>query len=89
MYHDHDTTRQSFEIETPKERKEFFDALERFLTRPFLSLYKETVGEVRGIGIGVPGIVDTKRGILLKAPNLPFLDGWNIKKFFQKFTSEV
>lgn len=42
-----------------------------------------------GIGVGLPGMVDTTRGILQKAPNLPFLDGWHAKKFLRRFLRNV
>ena len=31
-------------------------------------------GELRGIGVGVPGLIDSESGRLLESPNLP---GWN------------
>jgi glucokinase len=31
-------------------------------------------GELRGIGVGVPGLIDSESGLLLESPNLP---GWN------------
>jgi glucokinase len=33
------------------------------------------LGGVDGIGVGVPGLVDRERGVLVKAPNLPGWDG--------------
>jgi len=33
----------------------------------------------------LPGVVDLKKGILIKAPNLPFLNNWQAGKFFSKF----
>ena len=42
-----------------------------------------------GIGIGVPGMVDPRSGRLLKAPNLPFLNGWDIWRDFKRFDLPV
>ncbi|MEK7636445.1 MAG: ROK family protein [Patescibacteria group bacterium] len=66
-------------IKTLKTKRRFFDALSQAV--------KSVIAEnsVVGIGIGAPGIVDPKRGILMHAPNLLFLNGWNIKRFFKKF----
>ena len=46
-------------------------------------------GPVSGIGIGAPGIVDRRNGVLVHSPNLPFLNRWNIKRFFKKFNVPV
>ena len=46
-------------------------------------------GEVKGIGIGTPGIVD-RRGVVYSAPNLPEWDKLNLKKYFEeKFSLPV
>ncbi|OGF45342.1 MAG: hypothetical protein A2231_03430 [Candidatus Firestonebacteria bacterium RIFOXYA2_FULL_40_8] len=39
--------------------------------------------EIKGIGIGTPGLVDHKRGIVREPPNLPGMDGMNIKKYME------
>ncbi|KKQ38645.1 MAG: ROK family protein [Candidatus Moranbacteria bacterium GW2011_GWF2_37_7] len=72
-----------FDIKTPKNKNFFLVALER-----------EIIGisvcyKISGIGIGLPGIVDVKRGVLVKAPNLPFLDGWQAREFFKKYSRKV
>lgn len=68
---------------TPHKKPLFFEALEK--------IYQELAGQERleGIGVGVPGIVDPRRGVLVKAPHLSFLDGWNVKSFFKKWVSDV
>ncbi|NCO44734.1 ROK family protein [Candidatus Wolfebacteria bacterium] len=73
-----------FNIVTPRNKKSFLSALNEEING--LTQKKKIIG----IGVGLPGIVDVKRGILAKAPNLPFLNGWQAKKFFSKFkTSPV
>lgn len=72
-----------FDIKTPKNKKDFLAALERGI-KGISVCYK-----IFGIGIGLPGIVDVKRGVLVKAPNLPFLDGWQAAEFFKKFSRRV
>lgn len=72
-----------FVIDNPKNRKEFFKVLERLI-------YKVLGGkQLAGIGVGAPGLVERERGVLIKAANLPFLNGWNVKKFFAKYSSRV
>ncbi|HLC16919.1 MAG TPA: ROK family protein, partial [Thermodesulfovibrionia bacterium] len=41
-------------------------------------------GEVLGIGIGVAGIIDRGKGILLESPNIPSLNGFPIQETFEK-----
>ena len=43
-----------------------------------------TIKDIRGIGIGSPGIIDSKHGIVKAACNLPFTD-FNIVKEFKKY----
>ncbi|MEI6845680.1 MAG: ROK family protein [Candidatus Firestonebacteria bacterium] len=39
---------------------------------------------IKGIGIGTPGLVEHEKGIVREPPNLPGMDGMNIKKFLEK-----
>ncbi|NCQ02715.1 ROK family protein [Candidatus Wolfebacteria bacterium] len=63
----------AFQVKTPKNRKSFLEILEKEV-RKILQKRK-----IIGIGIGLPGIVDVRRGLFIKAPNLPFLNGWQAK----------
>ena len=69
----------AFQIKTPKNKNLFLKILEKEIGK--IVQNKKIVG----IGIGLPGIVEMRRGILIKAPNLPFLNGWQAKKFFSRF----
>ena len=42
-----------------------------------------------GIGLGLPGTLDYKRGILIHARNIPFIKNWNARKFFAQFRAPV
>lgn len=48
----------------------FSEAVRRFLDQRRVEL-----GEISGIGVGVPGVVDRPRGTVLSCPNLRALDG--------------
>ncbi len=80
-----DGTRKGATIvfKTPRQKKRLLKTLTAHL--------KKFIAEnaVEGIGVGVPGIVEPKKGILVNAPNLPFLNGWNVKNFFRKFSLPV
>lgn len=72
-----------FVINTPKNKKQFFRALEEFSR-------KIAAGEkISGVGVGIRGIVDSEKGILIYDKILPFLNGWNIRQFFKKFKAPV
>ena len=72
-----------FDIPTPRNKKSFLDVLDREIGK--LTQKKKIIG----IGVGLPGSIDAKRGILVKAPNLPFLNGWQAKNFLSKFETKV
>ena len=42
--------------------------------------------EVKGIGVGVPGIADFDVGVVISSPNLPTWNNFNLKKFINKNT---
>jgi len=69
----------AFDILTSRNKKLFLDALNKEINK----LMREKA--IIGIGVGLPGIVDIKRGFSVKALNLPFLNSWQAKKFFKKF----
>ncbi len=70
-------------IKTPKNKKFFLKQLEKII----LEFKKER--NIRGIGVGLPGIVNYTAGKLIKAPNAPFLNNWNAKKALRKFKLPV
>lgn len=72
-----------FNILTPKNKKAFLISLEKEI------LKFEKQGKIKSIGIGLPGIVDIKKGKLIKAPNLTDLNGWQAKSFFAKFCKNI
>jgi len=72
-----------FIILTPQSKKEFLLELKNRVEK----LMKQK--NMKGIGLGLPGIVNYTTGVLVKAHNLPFLDGWNVKKFFEEFKTPV
>lgn len=73
-------------IDTPKQKTAFLRAINN-LTR--FNLVRLNRVRLSGIGIGVPGVVDRKRGIVVRAHNLPFLIGWDVKGFFEKYARNV
>jgi len=68
-----------FIILTPQNKREFLLELKNQVEK----LMKQK--KIKGIGVGLPGIVNYTTGELIKAPNLSFLNGWNAKKEFNKF----
>lgn len=79
---------KSAKITTPKKnRKEFSEKLEMLIDQIILGIDKK---EISGIGCGVAGAIDLVKGIILKAPNIKILNGFNIKNWLhKKFGCEV
>lgn len=72
-----------FNIETPKNKELFLKVLKEEIKN--LVQYEK----VAGIGVCLPGVVDIKKGILVKAPNISFLDGWQAVRFFSVFNKNI
>lgn len=72
-----------FNIATPKNKRLFLKVLEKEIGE----IIKKN--KISGIGIGLPGIIDVKKSVLIKVPNLLFLKNWQAKKFFSKFNKSV
>lgn len=53
------------------------------LSKEFSLLLREQP-DIRGIGIGLPGSIDPKTGVLLKAPNLLSWAGTSVSEIFQR-----
>jgi len=67
------------------ERFTFPDKGTKFMITNILEMIEEFRGnrKISGIGLGVPGPVDKKRGVLLNSPNIP-LKNYPLKKTIQK-----
>lgn len=72
-----------FLIDTPRNKKDFLNGLARFID----SIFKNKI--ISGIGVGLPGIVDSEKNILIKAPNLPFLKNWELQDFLKKWSGNI
>ncbi len=80
---------KSIKIKTPKKsRREFLNKLEVLISEVILELADKK--EISGIGCGVAGALDLGKGIILNAPNIKILNGFNIKNWLhKKFGCEV
>lgn len=75
-------------ISMPKNKNEFFKKLETVIEQ----LIEKAGGmkNINGIGCGIGGALDLKKGIILSWSNIKFLDGFNIKNWLKKkFNCEV
>ena len=70
---------RTFEINTPKTKTKFLAALNVLVAT--LAGKKK----LAGIGVGMRGTVDAKRGILKEDNKLPFLNGWRVEYSFKKW----
>ncbi|PIW76565.1 MAG: hypothetical protein CO001_00680 [Candidatus Portnoybacteria bacterium CG_4_8_14_3_um_filter_40_10] len=67
--------------ETPNSLEKLIEVLEK--NRKELTEGK-SFGELAGIGVGVAGILDRPREIVLKSPNIPCLDNQPLKKILEE-----
>lgn len=82
-------TPKLFVIDTPKTKKKFLRSIDRFIKEVLSKSDFHKKSDFGGVGIGVPGTVDPREGVLIRAKNLSFLAGWNVKKFFGKYAKQV
>jgi glucokinase len=54
------------------------------LIRTYLAKYDQGLNKTKGIGISCPGPLDLKKGVLLRAPNMPTWHNVAIKRIFSK-----
>jgi glucokinase len=50
-----------------------------------IELANKEIDEIRAIGIGSPGPLDAKKGVIITTPNLPFRNFELVKPIFEKF----
>lgn len=67
-------------ILTPKTKKNLIKQLKENLR----DLKKSSSLKIDKIGIGVPGILDAKKGLILKCPNLKYLNNFPLTKILKK-----
>lgn len=72
-----------FSIDTPRRRSDFIKSVRAFA----VSLLGGK--QAAGIGVGIPGVMDRKRGVVLKAPHLLFLNAMNVAEIFAPLGAPV
>jgi glucokinase len=73
-----------FDLATPKESLDHFLVMLKALVDPLLNLAKTEKARVSGIGIGIPGNIDSKTGKIFGLPNLPILEGRTVGEMIKK-----
>jgi len=79
---------KSVKIATSKKsRREFLNKIEKIIGELIFKIDKK---DLLGIGCGVAGALDLGEGVILNAPNIKILNGFNIKNWLhKKFGCEV
>ena len=52
----------------------------------YIAENKNEIGEVEGIGMGIPGVIDSKKGIVCYSANLPLWADLKVKEIMEKLT---
>ena len=52
----------------------------------YIATYKDEIGTIEGIGMGIPGVIDSKKGIVCASANLPLWTDLKVKEIIEKLT---
>ena len=52
----------------------------------YIAENKNEIGEIEGIGMGIPGVIDSKKGIVCYSANLPLWADLKVKEIMEKLT---
>ena len=74
--------RHAVRLSTPHTKQEFFRALESIIKK--LAPQSTRGNSLLGIGAALAGVVDPSGARLVGAANIPFLRGWEAKKYFRR-----
>lgn len=67
-----------YTLATPKDDLEHFLIMLKALLEPLLDKAKAGGGVVKGLGLGIAGMIDFKENKIAEAPNLPLLNGFKL-----------
>ena len=73
-------------LATPKDNLEHFMIMLFALIEPLLEKAREDKIKIKGIGLGIAGILDFKGEKIIKCPNIPILDGVGLMSLLEKKT---
>lgn len=71
-------------LATPKDNMRHFLVMIGALLDPLFARAKEDKMKVKGIGVGIPGILSSDGSKILKCPNVSILDGVNLSRELEK-----
>lgn len=66
---------------TPTEPGGSSDSIKNVLIKILKNILKDNV---IGIGFGIAGLIDRKKGIVIESPNIPTINGFQVKEIFEK-----
>ena len=52
----------------------------------YIATYKDEIGTIEGIGMGIPGVIDSKKGVVCASANLPLWTDLKVKEIIEKLT---
>ncbi|RJQ14636.1 ROK family protein [Candidatus Parcubacteria bacterium] len=73
-------------VKTPHTKELFKKTLLKLVSQ----FFNRWSGQIFGVGVGMAGVLDNKKGLVINSPNLTFLNGFNVISFLrQKFHTKV
>lgn len=80
----------NFTLATPTDNLNHFLIMADALVKPLEDEAKKRKKQIAGIGVGIPGVLAPGKEKVLKCPNVPILDGVNLKeKLAEKFKMPI
>ncbi len=73
-----------YSLATPKDNLEHFIIMLNALIEPLNEKAKNDNIKIKGLGIGIAGVIDYEEGKMLESPNIPILDNIKIYKKIEK-----
>ncbi|MDD5032049.1 MAG: ROK family protein [Patescibacteria group bacterium] len=73
-------------LATPKDNLNHFSIMLYALIEPFFKKAKEDKVKIKGIGLGLAGLIDQGEKKMIKSPNIPILDGVKIANLLKNKT---
>lgn len=76
-----------YTLSTPRDNFNHLLIMLKAVCEPLLEIARKNKIKVKGVGLGVAGVINSKEGVVLKSPNIAFIDKKAIVKELEKIIS--
>jgi len=75
-----------YQLATPKDTLDHFMVMLKALLEPLEEKARENKTRIKGIGVGVAGVIDYEKNIMLNSPNISIINGVKLVEELEKIT---